>query len=77
MIVLKKLTTVIGLLCLIASSSAFSADHDHNHEHEMVGSTSVYGTEHSQKSFVNLSSDEMNRAAMALLLSTNVLTKKK
>lgn len=55
---IKKLTTIIAFLCLIASNSLLAADSNQN----LV---------------VNLTSDEMNRATMAIAFSTKVLTEKK
>jgi len=57
MMTIKKLTTVLAFLCLIASTSLFASDGD-------------------EKLFVNLTSDEMNRATMAIAYSTMVLTQK-
>jgi predicted peroxiredoxin len=58
MIVIKKLTTVLVFLCIIASNNVLAADSN-------------------QKLFVNLTSDEINRATMAIAFSTKVLTQKK
>jgi hypothetical protein len=55
---IKKLTTVLAFLCIIAS-------------------TSVLATDSNQKLFVNLTSDDINQAAMAIVYSTEVLTQKK
>ena len=55
---MKKLTSVLIFLCIIASNSVFAADSN-------------------QKLFVNLTSDEINRATMAIAFSTKVLTQKK
>ncbi|RLA45530.1 MAG: hypothetical protein DRR06_07085 [Gammaproteobacteria bacterium] len=53
--VIKKLGTVIVLMSIAISSSAFALDKN-------------------QKLFVNLTSNEINRAAMAISYSTKVLT---
>lgn len=39
--------------------------------------STVFATDNNQKLFVNLTSDEINRAAMAIMFSTKVLTQKK
>lgn len=43
----------------------------------IISVNTVMATESDQKLFVNLSNDDLNRAAMAIGFSTNVLTKKK
>lgn len=43
----------------------------------MVFSPSIFASDGGQKLFVNLSSDELNRAAMAIGFSTKVLNQKK
>jgi len=43
----------------------------------MVLSSSVFASDSEQKLFVNLSSDDLNRAAMAISFSTKILTQKK
>lgn len=43
----------------------------------MMTSPLVQADEDEQKLFVNLTSDEINRASMAIAFSTNILTKKK
>ncbi len=58
MMVIKKLTTVLAFIFIIASNSVLAADSN-------------------QKLFVNLTSDEINRATMAIAFSTKVLTQKK
>lgn len=55
---MKKMSTFLVLLIVLASNVAFSADND-------------------QKLFVNLTSDDLNRAAMAIGFSTKVLQEKK
>jgi predicted peroxiredoxin len=55
--VIKKLGTILTLLCILSSTLAFADD--------------------KQKLFVNLTSDEINRAAMAIGFSTKILTQKK
>ena len=42
----------------------------------IVASQSLYAADSKDKLFVNLSSDELNRAAMAIGFSTNILTQK-
>lgn len=43
----------------------------------MVLSTNLFASDSGQKLFVNLTSDELNRAAMAITFGTRVLTQKK
>ena len=43
----------------------------------MMASPNASADESEQKLFVNLTSDEINRATMAIVFSTNILTKKK
>jgi predicted peroxiredoxin len=55
MTTMKKVLSMLVVLCLVASSSVFAADDD-------------------RKLFVNLTSDEINRATMAIVFGTRVLT---